>query len=200
MSPTIRRWVTATIAIAAVLTVALVALIAIREVVPGTSDELKYWNFYLSAVKVVLVGFLVAGAGVLIPKGLSEARSAFERYNESNIAFSRAKTGVDYLSLRLCTLELKEASEYLQRVHVWKHRAELYPELQRHLQVREQTISPRQWADWMFWQLHEVRDALESRAESWDTIPRSERLGLLKAAVERGRARWERLTELPRPD
>lgn len=83
--------------------------------------------------------------------GFSEARDSFERSKEARIAFSHAKTGVDYLSLRLGVLPLEGATDLIQQIHVWKHRAELYPkELERFLEHREDPVNPKQWANLLY--------------------------------------------------
>src|ERR1700733_12102147 len=78
---------------------------------------------------------------------LCRDRYSFERLRDSRTAYSEAKTGIDYLPLRLCTLDLKAAAAFVQRAHVRKHEAELYPELKLHLKKRGIDKTPEQWGD-----------------------------------------------------
>ena len=134
--------------------------------------------------KAVLVGFGAALLGILIPAVLSEARYGFERLRDSRTAYSEAKTSVDYLPLRLCTLDLKAASALVQRAHVRKHEAELYPELRIHLKRRGIDKTPDQWGDELYYRLFSIRELLERHAGEWDSLGPGVRLALLREVVK----------------
>jgi hypothetical protein len=193
--PLVRKWIIYGLVLALV-----VGGIVFYVILAQGLNQIEYWKLALDAAKLIVTGFLVAYLGILIPRGFSEARDGFERFKEARIAFSRAKTGVDYLSLRLGVLSLKEASALIQQIHVWKHRAELYPEeLAVFLRHRKDEIAPKQWADLLYEQLHAVRDALELHAESWDAMSASKRIAELHKAQEAGIRTWERDTGLKYP-
>lgn len=195
-SPLVRKWLTR----GAVPALAVAAILIGFLVVGGLVDaayRLEYWKLALAALKTLVVGFLIAYLGVLVPRGFSEARHSFERLKEARIAFSRAKTGVDYLCLRLGVLPIVEASLLVQEIHVWKHRVELYPEeLADFLEHRNEGMAPAQWANLLYEQLHAVRDVLELHAASWDTMPENRRIAELHTAQDAGIRRWEHDTGL----
>ena len=66
-------------------------------------------KFFLEAYKAIGVGFLVALLGAIIPHVLAEARDSFERFKESRITYSQAKTSVIYLPEKLTGLAFAEA-------------------------------------------------------------------------------------------
>jgi hypothetical protein len=147
-------------------------------------DRIQYYKLYVDLAKAVLVGFGAALLGILIPAVFAEARYSFERLRDSRTAYSEAKTGIDYLPLRLCTLDLKAAAAFVQRAHVRKHEAELYPELKFHLKKRGINKTPEQWGDGIYSQLFDVRKLLEAHAGEWDSLGPDARLALLRDALK----------------
>jgi hypothetical protein len=143
-------------------------------------DRIAYYKLYVDLAKAVLVGFGVTLLGILIPAVFAEARYTFERLRDSRTAYSEAKTSVDYLPLRLCTLNLKAAAALVQRAHVRKHEAELYPELRFHLKRRGINKTPEQWGDELYDRLFVVRQLLEEHAADWDTLRPHARLVLVR--------------------
>ena len=191
MEATVRNWLTATTLIIAFLVGGLLGLICWPEATAPAGNRIEYWKFYLEFFSIVLIGFFVAMLGVLIPRGFSKTKYAFERLKESRIAFSRAKTGVDYLPVRLCGLPLKTATSVMQNTHVWKHRAELYSELAQHLLKRGDNVSPSDWGDLMYEQLNAIRCAVERNSANWDSMPPEKRLAELKDAQRKEIAKWK---------
>jgi len=147
-------------------------------------DRIQYYKLYVDLAKAVLVGFGAALLGILIPAVFAEARYSFERLRDSRTAYSEAKTGIDYLPLRLCTLDLKAAAAFVQRAHVRKHEAELYPELKFHLKKRGINKTPEQWGDGIYSQLFDVRELLEAHAGEWDSLRPDARLALLRDVLK----------------
>ena len=163
------------------------------------ATDVTYSKLTLDVIKVVLTGFVVTLIVAFIPIGFTSARDNFERTKESRIAFSRAQTGVDYLAVTLCALELREAGALLQRVHVWKHRAQSYDELQLHLKRRGDDLSNLEWADKMYVRLCRARRCLEDRAEHWDRKTPDVRLAWLQDAADSAREELKKLYP-ERPD
>jgi hypothetical protein len=190
--PLIRRWI-----ILGLLLALLLIAIPLVIIFASSEADLQRCKLALDVLKLAVVGFLIALLGILIPKGFSEARYKFEKQKEARIAFSRAKTGVDYLSLRLAVVPLQEAAALIQQLHVWKHRAELYPqEVSDFLRGRKEGLTPKQWADLQYEQLHAVRDALERSADAWNKMSKSKRIAVLHKAQLDGIAVWEKDTGL----
>ena len=109
---------------------AVVLALEITRIDPARSALFKV---YADIFKTIVAGVVVALLAVLIPTLVGEARFAFERMKDSRVAYSNAKTGIDYLKLRLSTLNLHDAAALVQHVHFQKHLAELYDELSLHL-------------------------------------------------------------------
>jgi len=151
------------------------------DFIQPNSKQMTYYQFDLDIFKSILIGFLVAILGILIPTMIAESHHNFQRLKESRIAYSKAKTGVDYLALRLCTLKLSEASKIIQEVHFQKHQAVLYPEFKQHLKDRfDDTITKDQWDKAIYRKLRDTRLLLKNHASEWDTLKPNERLELLE--------------------
>ena len=157
---------------------------ALQYSVMPVDDRIQYYKLYVDLAKAVLVGFGAALLGILIPAVFAEARYSFERLRDSRSAYSEAKTGIDYLPLRLCSLDLKAAAAFVQRAHVRKHEAELYPELKFHLKKRGIDKTPEQWGDGIYSQLFDVRELLEAHAGDWDSLRPDARLALLREVLK----------------
>jgi len=180
---------TASVAIFVTIFVAAMSLLLLKRsagqyssVMP-LADRIQYYKLYVDLAKSVLVGFGAALLGILIPAVFAEARYSFERLRDSRTAYSEAKTSIDYLPLRVCTLDLKGAAAMVQRAHVRKHEAELYPELKFHLKRRGIDRTPEQWGDELYNRLFIVRELLEKHARDWDSLSPAGRLALLRVAL-----------------
>ena len=180
---------TAWVAVVATLVVAAVLLWLIERsagqyasVIP-VSERIAYYKLHVDLATAVLVGFGAALLGILIPAVFAEARFGFERLRDSRTAYSEAKTSVDYLALRVCTLDLKNAAALVQRAHVKKHEADLYPELAIHLKRRGIAKTPEQWGDELYDRLFSVRTVLETHAADWDSMTMAARLALVTSVL-----------------
>jgi len=176
-----KRFLTA-IVVVAILLFACLALFAfwINAAVPLPMLRTHYYDACIDLLKTILIGFSVAVVGTMIPTILAEARHDFERLRDSRIAYSEAKTGFDYLALRLPTLSLLEAASLVQNVHTRKHIAELYDELALHLERRGISKTAAQWGDYIYYYLYQVRHMLEAHALEWDTLTTADRLKLIR--------------------
>jgi hypothetical protein len=179
----------ATVALIATVLIAAIALLLLERssrqysgLLP-VADRIQYYKLYVDLAKAVLVGFGAALLGILIPAVFAEARYSFERLRDSRSAYSEAKTSIDYLPLCLCTLDLKAAAAAVQKAHVRKHEAELYPELIVHLKRRGIDKTPEQWGDELYGRLFDVRRVLEAHAGTWDSLRPEARLVLLRKVL-----------------
>ncbi|HZL29578.1 MAG TPA: hypothetical protein VFC54_00775 [Pseudolabrys sp.] len=103
--------------LSAVLVFTAIAVTIVIEFVRPTHAHLEAHKFELEIFKVILAGFVVGMLGILIPAVVTEARHRFEQRKESRVAYSAAKTTIDYLKLRLATASLEEAATALQQAH-----------------------------------------------------------------------------------
>jgi hypothetical protein len=181
MNPTdLLKWTFWTILGLLAVVIILMFLFEANPSTLGRPDRLEYYKFYLDAFKVILISGLVALVAALVPQILAQARADFDKRKESRIAYSNAKTGIDYLPLRLSALKLSEASALIQQTHVYKHQAELYEELlERWLRRRNDQRSSLQWGDDMYDKLFAIRQVLERHGAEWDSLSPSQRLELL---------------------
>jgi hypothetical protein len=178
------RALMATVATGATLIVLMLAIIFALEARPVSPDRSGLFTVYADVFKTIIAGVVVAMLGVLIPAVIGEARYAFERMKESRAAYSSAKTGIDYLKLRLSTMDLAEAAAFVQHVHIQKHLAELYDEFSVHLWRRYKGLkTPQMWDDEMYEKLFLTRDTLECEAMRWDKLTPEERIAVLNYAL-----------------
>lgn len=142
------------------------------------------YEFELDMFKTILAGFIVAMLGVLIPAVASEAKERHEQRKESRAAYSEAKTGVDYLKLRLAASDFKDAAAALQSVHYHKHLAQLFDDLPEWIRMRYgEDTTPDDWDIMLYKQLFDARVVLEQNAGSWDDLAPDERIALLDEAL-----------------
>jgi hypothetical protein len=166
------------------LTAAATAITFKLEEMRPSPDRLPFFNFELDMFKAILAGFVVGMLGILIPAVATEARQRFEQRKASRIAYSEAKTEVDYLKLRLATTSFAEAANTLQRAHFRKHMAELYDDFPRWLKRRYGSkMNPDRWDTMMYGKLFCARLVLERNAEIWDQQSAAQRVALLDGAL-----------------
>jgi len=167
-----------------------------RERNSSPAERLEYSKLYLEAFKVITISFFVALLGILIPASLREARYRFQKMKESRIAYSKAKTGVAYLPLQLCSLGFIEAAALIQQVHFEKHQAELYEQdLKKY--VKHLGVDPQQWGAAHYDRLSAYRTVLEDHVSDWDSSTSSERIQLLLESRARDQ---EQKNKLPQKD
>jgi len=172
------------ILLSAALVVVAVVIAAALNAAPPASISLPLLQFELDVFKAILAGFVVGMLGILIPAVASEAKQRFEQRKESRIAYSEAKTGVDYLKLRLSTATLKEASEIVQAVHFKKHIAELFDDFPEWLKKRFGPKATEElWDERTYQRLFGAREVLESNAGIWDSLAPDERIAKLAKAL-----------------
>lgn len=141
-------------------------------------DELR---FFLDAYKAIGIAFLVALLGVVIPYVLPEARDKFERFKESRVAYSQAKTSVIYLPEKLASLAFAEAVAAVRDAHEKLHLAETYPrELRQHLHWH---TYPDTWVDRNYWELFALRKVLVVNVDKWSNLKAGDRLQALHEAL-----------------
>ncbi|HSY51239.1 MAG TPA: hypothetical protein VLC46_20705 [Thermoanaerobaculia bacterium] len=185
MTRTLSRALLTVAGIALVLTLSLGAFVFWNEPNVSTATRLSYYQLYADALKAIIIGFGVALVGVLLPAILAETRSRFDKLKDSRLAYSQAKTGVDYLALRLCAMSLADAGAHIQAVHVFKHQAELYDELKVWLARRytpsDSLHDPSVWAESLYDRIFAMRAVLEDHAGKWDKLRPDVRIKLLLA-------------------
>jgi hypothetical protein len=170
----------ATVALVAVAMAVTIGLEALRP----PAERLPFLNFELDLFKAILAGFVVSMLGILIPAVASEARQRFVQRKASRIAYSEAKTGIDYLKLRLAVANLDEAADALQKAHFHKHQAELYDDFPEWLEKRYGAKKTAlEWDEEMYGKLFCARQALEENAEAWDRLCPAQRIALLDRAL-----------------
>jgi hypothetical protein len=163
-----------------VLIVAAVAITLRLQLRPPNPDRLPFLRFELDIFKAILAGFVVGMLGIFIPALASEAHHRFATRKQSRIAYSRAKTGVDYLKLRLAASTLAEAATALQRAHFAKHQAELFDDFPEWLVKRYGSkMDADQWDYMMYGKLFGARQVVERNAEHWDRLSPAQRIALL---------------------
>lgn len=145
-----------------------------------------FFHLAVDVYKSFFVGAAVALVGTLLPLMFRDARESFEQLKTARLAYSEAKTGLDYLHLMLSSMALRETIEFLHRVHLQKHVAELYPELAMILQDGKSGALPptqrvREWSEKRFHTLVAARLTLEECADRWDAMTRSARRAELRA-------------------
>jgi hypothetical protein len=172
------------IVITAILTYICLHIAHKIEVIQPSHDDLATYQFNLDMFKTILAGFLVAMLGILIPASIAETKNNFIRLKESRIAYSKAKTGIDYLSLYLCTAKLTDAEKFIRVVHFYKHQAVLFPEFKQHIKERfGDNISPDDWDEVVYRKLRNTRILLKRNATIWDKLSPAKRLEILRFAL-----------------
>ena len=170
--------------VTAVLIVTASIITVMLELNPSWARQLRLFEFELNMFKVIVAGFVVSMLGILIPAVAIETREQFERRKESRIAYSEAKTGVDYLKLRLAAVNLAEAENALRGAHFQKHQAELFDEFTEWLEKRyDGKMTADQWNEMMYAKLFRARQVLENNAETWDKLNPAQRIALLDHAL-----------------
>lgn len=143
-----------------------------------TTEQLR---FFLDAYKAIGVGFLVALLGAIIPQLLPEARDRFERFKDSRVAYSEAKTSVIYLPDKLSDLSISDAAKVVQDAHKKLHLAETYTELKNHLKWHPH---PEFWVAYNYWELMAIQKALRKNVNKWNSLSTEVRLNILLDALK----------------
>ena len=148
--------------------------------------QLKYFEIFGSAYKAIATGIIVAVLGAVIPQLLPEAKYTFEKYRDSRVAYSEAKTGILYLPYKLSNLSYDKAIALVQEVHEKLHLAESYDELREHLKPYN---DPDTWGKNKFHELMAMKTVLSNHIQDWGDIKPEARLQELLTQIEANKAR-----------
>jgi hypothetical protein len=152
-------------------------LIAIRLAASPPSPQFDVCDFDLKMFQAILAGFLVAMLGILIPASITEKRHKFKQEKECRQVCSKARTGVDYLALQLCTADFVQTHAIIHKVHYYKHQAVVYPQFDAMIRDRyDSKITGDDWDNAIYWKLWETRKLLKAKASQWDSWSPAERL------------------------
>jgi hypothetical protein len=138
-------------------------------------------EFFLKAYEAIGVGFLAALLGAIIPHVLAETRDSFERFKDSRITYSRAKTSIIYLPEKLTGLEFPTAVSAIRDAHENLHLCETYQwELLKHLHWHPH---PETWIDRNYWDLTAIHRAVDFNVSRWPQLSAKQRLETLQKAL-----------------
>ncbi len=158
-----------TTAIVIVVIVAILLAIIVRDNIrtnfPLPSDEalrVQYLEQYIDLAQIIAVGVVVTLIGVIIPLLLPEARDKFERYKESRLAYSRAKTAVIYLPDRVLNLDREKAFLLVEKAHREIHFAETFEDVIIRKGYLKWFASPDLWILYNYWQIVAVAEVLRT--------------------------------------
>jgi hypothetical protein len=174
--------------IALYVTVVLMAVAVLvtltLELTRPSADRVPLLQLELDMFKTILAGFVVGMLGILIPALASETRERFGQRKESRIAYSKAKTGIDYLKLRLAAASLAESAAVLREAHFHKHQAELFDDFPVWLRKRYGAkMTADRWDEIMYGRLFCARQVLEENADLWDLLSPAQRIALLDRSL-----------------
>lgn len=136
---------------------------------PQPSERVQYLEQYVNLVQVIGVGVVVALVSVIIPLMLPEARDRFERYKESRVAYSRAKTAVLYLCDRVVNVDREEAFRLVEEAHRELHFAETFEDMIIKKGYLRWFGNPTLWVLYNYWQIVAVAEVLRLLPIDWNT-------------------------------
>lgn len=136
---------------------------------------LKYLSFEFDVFKAIIIGYLIAVLGLIIPNILPEIKYEFEMKKKGRKVFSKAKTGIDYLKFELADLNRIEARKHIHQIHELKHLADLY--------MKEDNKIAK-WPYKKPFEAYEIimeyLNLIENTAEPWDKMSISQRRNKLR--------------------
>ncbi len=122
-----------------------------------------YLEQYVGLVQVIVVGVFVGLVSVIIPMLLPDTRDRFERYKQSRLAYSRAKTAVLYLPDRVTNAEdRKSAFILVENAHRELHFAETFEDVIITLGYLDWYARPDLWILYNYWQITAVAEVLRT--------------------------------------
>lgn len=144
---------------------------------PEQNEKLnvKYLEHYVAAFQILAVGIFAAIVTVVIPLLMPEARDRFERFKESRKAYSKAKTAVIYLPVKVANAaDMKEAVILVEEAHRQLHFAETFEKEIIEKGYLAWFECPYLWTIYNYWQIEAVVKVL--RRSSLQVIEDSELL------------------------
>jgi len=136
--------------------------------------RVKYLEQYIVLIQLIAVGVAVTLIGIIIPHIFSEARDRFERYKESRVAYSRAKTAVLYLADRVVNVDRNKAFLLVAETHRELHFAETFEDVIIRKGYLKWFDNPYFWISYNYWQIVAVAEVL--RIHNWNATKSNDRL------------------------
>ena len=144
-------------------------------------QNVESWKFIIDVFEIIGIGFLLVALGIIIPPVLREAKHSVERMEQARIHYSETKTAEHYLPSKLAVLSYSDAITFLESVHLHKHRADTYTELNDHL--RFQNESRKLWHDHLCMTFDGLFHLLEETIDDWDQLKPGERLERIRKVI-----------------
>src|SRR4051812_31547948 len=146
------------------------------------TEHIEQEKFFLAFYKTIGIGFLIAFLGLIIPHVVAESKESFLRFKNSRQAYSKAKTAIIYLPLKLSNMKNSEAIAAIEEAHHKLHICETYrKELRKHLSCH---LHKKTWVDRNYWELVAIRKVLDENIATWDKKEQCDRLKILVDAVD----------------
>ena len=146
----------------------LIGFIHLQELYKGELDP-EEQHIFLEYYRTIGLGFLIAILGVMIPHLLANEKYRNQRFQDSKIHYSEAKTDIIYLKEEISQLYYFDAIKKLKNAHRKLHLAETHPkELKQHLKW----LHPYEntWVDRNYWELTFIRQMLNSKIKEWNSL------------------------------
>ena len=134
--------------------------------------RVQYLEQYVNLIQIIAVGIVVTLLSIIIPMIIAEDKAKFERYKDSRLAYSKAKTAVLYLADRVQTVDKKTAFALIEEAHRELHLAETFQDIiisEKHLEWWEG--NKKLWIPYNYWQIISVAKVL--RIHDWGTSTES---------------------------
>ncbi len=135
---------------------------------PDENLRIQYLEQYVGVVQIIAIGIVVTLVSVIIPLMLPELRDRFERYKESRLAYSRAKTAVLYLPDRVINTDEDKVFQLVEEAHRQLHFAETFEDMIIDKGYLKWFKNPSLWIPYNYWQIVAVAEVLRSSKIDWN--------------------------------
>ena len=102
------------------------AIFFFKSLVVKPEETLESYKFMFDVLQTIIVGFLIAIVGLIVPQLLARTKYNFEFLKEGKELYSEVKTGIDYLPYKIPFLNFKESLSLIEEIHQKKHLTDLY--------------------------------------------------------------------------
>lgn len=146
-----------------IIALSLIVFCWLKDNFPVPDDEamrILYLEHYVAVVQVIVVGVFVGLVSVILPVMLPNARDRFERYKQSRLAYSRAKTAVLYLADRVINVDEEKAFILVEEAHRELHFAETFEDVIISKGYLKWFDRPDLWIAYNYWQITAVATVL----------------------------------------
>lgn len=169
------------------ITIVILALATWQYYSTNKSHDIEFYKLFLDFVKNVLIGFLIAVLGILIPQMIPFKRFDLEVSKKAKEIYSEAKTEMECFAYKFQYMDdVNKILQFLQEVQQKKHLADVYHEYLPNVNPEGKYPAQRIWPKDLkpYNRITNIRNIVQENSSDWKELSPDKRFKIINEVVD----------------